>query len=139
MESLKKGDQRRSLRRTQVLPYAACCRPLDHLAYELVLRQAVRLRYLGPDLSAAQLSKGMTVAALLGLKDNARPCRSSAVVPWQKLRGHRVAAPAFILRTPRGEPGEMRKCPSVTRYLSSPSSAATVIPLESWAAREVRP
>jgi hypothetical protein len=70
MQSLEKGDERRSLWRTQVLSVRRhVAASLDHLAYELVLRQPHGYGIQGRTSLAAEVPKGMAVAALFGLKD----------------------------------------------------------------------
>src|SRR5215470_2588331 len=113
MQSLKKGDQRRGLRWTQVLSIRGHVpAALNHLSNELVLREphchAVES---GSSLSTT-LSKGMTITTLLHLKDErALPLKRGGVMNVS-LR-HRIAAPGIHVRTPgrvSREMGERAEC-----------------------------
>src|SRR4029453_12404963 len=109
MQCLEECDQRGRFRRTQIL---AVCRhvaaALNDLSNELILRQphghAVERR---PPFPTA-LPEGVTVAALLGLKDERALSLEGGRAHEQALR-NRVAAPGVHMRTPRSDFRETRE------------------------------
>src|SRR5260370_15088990 len=100
MQGFEKCDERRCLRRTQILPVCGhVAASLDHLADKLVLREphgnAIQSR---PSLPAA-LPEGVAAAALLNLDNQAhlalkRPCTGYKSLP------DRIAPPNGHVRTP---------------------------------------
>src|SRR5258707_882735 len=111
MQGLKKGDERRGFRRTQVLPIRGhVAASLDHLADELVLRQphsdAIQRRASLP----AHLTQRMAVAALFDLKDECALTLHRGCAMEKSLR-HRITAPGVHVRTPGCDSGKMRQCP----------------------------
>src|SRR5258707_2924740 len=109
MQGFEKCDERRCLRRTQILPVCGhVAASLDHLADKLVLREphgnAIQSR---PSLPAA-LPEGVAVAALLNLKNERALALKRRCTVYKSLR-HGIAAPSVHVRTPGSKSREMRK------------------------------
>src|SRR5258708_39442259 len=110
MQSFQKRDQGSRFRRTQILSVSRhVAASLDYLADQLVLRQsqgdAVQSRTSLP----TTLTKRVTVAALLHLKDQ-RALSLKCGTAVKKLLRHRVAAPRIHVRTPWRVSSEVGEC-----------------------------
>src|ERR1700733_6134286 len=103
VQSLEESHQRRSLRRTQVVPIGRhVAAALDDLSNELVLRQPHCHAVQGWPSLSTRVSERVAVAALLNLKhERALPLQCGRAM--NVARGHRIAAPRAHMRTPRRE------------------------------------
>src|SRR6267154_2165493 len=110
MQSFKKPDQGSRFRWTQTLSVGGhVAAALDHLADKLVLRKTHGDTVQSRTSLPTSLTKRMTVAALLHLKNQrALPLESSPAV--QKLFRHGVAAPRIHVRTPWRISSEVGEC-----------------------------
>src|SRR5258708_12827883 len=110
MQRLEKCDERRRLRRTQILPIRRhVAASLDHLADELVLREPHGNTVQSRASLSAPLPKGMAVAALLALENEGTlPLKRGSAM--QKSLRHWITAPTVHRRAPRTESTPMRKC-----------------------------
>src|ERR1700693_6419569 len=110
MQSLQKRNQGRGLRRAQILSVRRhVAASLDYLPNQLVLRQSHRDTVQSRTSLPTALTKRMTVAALLHLKDQ-RALSLKCGTAMQKLLRHRVAAPSVHVRTPRRVSSEVSEC-----------------------------
>src|SRR5258705_6481995 len=110
MQSFKKPDQGSRFRWTQTLSVGGhVAAALDHLAYKLVLRKTHGDTVQSRTSLPATLTKRMTVAALLHLKDQ-RALSLKCGTAMQELLRHRITAPSVHVRAPRCISCEVREC-----------------------------
>src|SRR5215469_12139707 len=109
MQRLEKRNQRRRLRRIQIVPVGRhVATSLQHLADQLISRQSRRHGIEFGTALAATAAKRMAVATLFGL-ENDRAFAFQRCPGLQKLFRHGLAAPRGHLRAPRAIFRKMRE------------------------------
>src|ERR1700678_2506014 len=110
MQGLEKSYERRSLCGTQVVPIGRhVAAALNHLANELILRQANGNAVQGWPPLSTRVAERVAVAALLDLKhERTLPLKRSR--PVNVAGGYWIATPCVHVRTPRRELGHASKC-----------------------------
>src|SRR5580700_7482203 len=115
MQGFEKSDERRDLRRTQILRVRRhIAAALNNLADELVLREPRGNAVEGRTTLAPGIAEGMAVSALLALKDKCASPLKSRCAAKESVR-HGIAAPGIHVRAPGCIAREMRQCPERNR------------------------